>query len=152
MSKQDRNKAELFATELANLRTAFRWATDHGDLDTAVIIASCAGWIGYLTENSGRHDEPRNSLPGAAGGRHRLQGIRTHRRAGQHGPGEARRQRPTNAAGGMSLWGLPGRSHGDLVGDVDRGVGGVVGARCDVDGYVVAHGQCALTGPLVTAL
>ncbi len=36
------------------------------------------------------------------GGRHRLQGIRTHRRAGQHGPGEARRQRPTNAPGAMS--------------------------------------------------
>ncbi|MGA9680103.1 MAG: adenylate/guanylate cyclase domain-containing protein [Mycobacterium sp.] len=152
-SPRQRLAYELFATELANLRTAFRWATDHGDLDTAVIIASCAGWIGYLTENSG----PPTTTPATLsrcgqGGRHRLQGIRTHRRAGQHGPGEARRQRPTNAPGGMSLWGLPGRSRGDLVGDVDRGVGGVVGARCDVDGDVVAHGQRALTGPLVTAL
>ena len=30
------------ATELANLRTAFRWAADHGDLDVAAAIATYA--------------------------------------------------------------------------------------------------------------
>jgi hypothetical protein len=34
---------------LANLRTAFRWATDHGDLDSAAAIASYAGLIGLVT-------------------------------------------------------------------------------------------------------
>jgi hypothetical protein len=37
--------------ELANLRTAFRWAADHGDLDTATTIATFAGLIGFLAEN-----------------------------------------------------------------------------------------------------
>jgi predicted ATPase len=41
---------ELFATELSNLRTAFRWSTDHGDLDTAAVLASCSAWLGYVTE------------------------------------------------------------------------------------------------------
>jgi hypothetical protein len=50
-SPRQRLAYELFATELANLRTAFRWATDHGDLDTAAVLASCSGFIGYLTEN-----------------------------------------------------------------------------------------------------
>jgi tetratricopeptide (TPR) repeat protein len=36
---------------LANLRTAFRWAADHGDLDMAATIATYAGWLGYLVEN-----------------------------------------------------------------------------------------------------
>ena len=42
---------DWFATELANLRTAFRWAADHGDLDGAAAIASYAGFIGLVTEN-----------------------------------------------------------------------------------------------------
>jgi predicted ATPase len=50
-SSRQRLAYELFATELANLRTAFRWSTDHGDLDTAAVLASCSGWIGYVTEN-----------------------------------------------------------------------------------------------------
>ncbi len=37
-----------FATELANLRTAFRWAAEHGDLDTAAPIATCASLLGTL--------------------------------------------------------------------------------------------------------
>ena len=40
-----------FITELANLRTAFRWATDQGDLDVAAPIATYAAWLGDLTEN-----------------------------------------------------------------------------------------------------
>src|SRR5271163_2293003 len=35
-----------FTIELANLRTAFRWAADHGDLDTAATIATYVGWLG----------------------------------------------------------------------------------------------------------
>src|SRR4029078_10093736 len=36
--------------ELANLRTAFRWAADHDDLDTAATIATYAAFLGYLVE------------------------------------------------------------------------------------------------------
>ena len=37
---------DWFAAELANLRTAFRWAADQHDLDTAATIATDAGFIG----------------------------------------------------------------------------------------------------------
>jgi predicted ATPase/class 3 adenylate cyclase len=37
--------------ELANLRTAFRWAADHDDLDTAATIATYAGFLGSVVEN-----------------------------------------------------------------------------------------------------
>ena len=40
-----------FTAELANLRTAFRWAADHGDLDDAATIATYAGFLGFLLEN-----------------------------------------------------------------------------------------------------
>ncbi|GAC1649808.1 MAG: hypothetical protein NVS4B6_25050 [Mycobacterium sp.] len=40
-----------FTTELTNLRTAFRWAAEHGDLDTAAPIATCASLLGVLVEN-----------------------------------------------------------------------------------------------------
>jgi hypothetical protein len=40
-----------FTTELANLRTAFRWAAEHGDLDVALPIATCATLIGLMVEN-----------------------------------------------------------------------------------------------------
>jgi tetratricopeptide (TPR) repeat protein len=36
--------------ELANLRTAFRWAADQGDLDLAAPIATCAAFLGYRVE------------------------------------------------------------------------------------------------------
>jgi predicted ATPase len=39
------------SAELANMRTAFRWAADHGDLDVAAGIASYAGPLGYLVGN-----------------------------------------------------------------------------------------------------
>jgi predicted ATPase/class 3 adenylate cyclase len=44
-SPQQREAYDWFSIELANLRTAFRWAADHGDLDVAVAIASYAGWL-----------------------------------------------------------------------------------------------------------
>ena len=37
--------------ELANLRTAFRWAADHDDLDTAATIATFAAILGIGVEN-----------------------------------------------------------------------------------------------------
>lgn len=40
-----------FIAELANLRTAFRWATDHGYLDHAATIATYAALIGFWVEN-----------------------------------------------------------------------------------------------------
>jgi predicted ATPase/class 3 adenylate cyclase len=38
------------ATEMANLRTAFRWAADHDDLDTATSIAHYAVFVGFWGE------------------------------------------------------------------------------------------------------
>ena len=40
-----------FTVELANLRTAFRWAADHGDLDAAAAIATYAMLLGVLVLN-----------------------------------------------------------------------------------------------------
>ena len=42
---------DWFATELANLRTAFRWAADHHDLDVAASIATYAAFLGVLVHN-----------------------------------------------------------------------------------------------------
>jgi predicted ATPase/class 3 adenylate cyclase len=50
-SPRQREAYTWFTIELANLRTAFRWAADHGDLDVAAPIATYAAWFGYLTEN-----------------------------------------------------------------------------------------------------
>ena len=50
-SPRQRDAYDWFTTELANLRTAFRWAADHGDLDVAAPIATCAAWVGFQTEN-----------------------------------------------------------------------------------------------------
>ncbi|KAA0087023.1 adenylate/guanylate cyclase domain-containing protein [Mycolicibacterium sp. P9-64] len=48
---RQREAYDWFAVELANLRAAFRWAADDGDLDVAAPIAACAAWLGFLTEN-----------------------------------------------------------------------------------------------------
>jgi predicted ATPase len=50
-SPRQREAYEWFTLELANLRTAFRWATDHGDLDMAATIATYAAFVGVLVEN-----------------------------------------------------------------------------------------------------
>ena len=39
-----------FNAELANLRSAFRWAADNIDLDTAATIATYTAFLGYLVE------------------------------------------------------------------------------------------------------
>src|SRR6516165_3337616 len=49
-SPRQREAYQWFSTELANLRTAFRWAADHGDLDVAATIATCAGFLGMAVE------------------------------------------------------------------------------------------------------
>jgi predicted ATPase len=50
-SPRQREAYEWFATELANLRAAFRWAADHGDLNIAAPIATYAVWLGFWVEN-----------------------------------------------------------------------------------------------------
>ena len=50
-SPRQREAYDWFTTELANLRTAFRWAADHGDLDIAATIATYAAFLGFLVEN-----------------------------------------------------------------------------------------------------
>jgi predicted ATPase len=50
-SPQQRDAYTWFSVELANLRTAFRWAADHGDLDAAATLASYAGWLGICAQN-----------------------------------------------------------------------------------------------------
>jgi predicted ATPase len=50
-SPRQREAYDWFATELANLRTAFRWAADQKDLDSAAAIVTLAGWFGILVEN-----------------------------------------------------------------------------------------------------
>jgi predicted ATPase len=50
-SPRQRDAYDWFAVELPNLRTAFRWAADHGDLDAAAIIATYAALLGPLVEN-----------------------------------------------------------------------------------------------------
>jgi predicted ATPase/class 3 adenylate cyclase len=49
-SPRQREAYDWFAIELANLRTAFRWAADQGDLDVAAIIATYAAFLGVLVE------------------------------------------------------------------------------------------------------
>jgi hypothetical protein len=50
-SPRQREAYTWFTLELANLRTAFRWAADQADLDVAATIATYAAWLGVLTEN-----------------------------------------------------------------------------------------------------
>jgi predicted ATPase len=50
-SPRQRESYDWFATELPNLRNAFRWGADQGDLDTAAAIAAQAGFFGVLIEN-----------------------------------------------------------------------------------------------------
>ena len=48
---RQREAYDWFTVELANLRTAFRWAADRGDLDPAAVIGSYAAFLGYCVEN-----------------------------------------------------------------------------------------------------
>jgi predicted ATPase len=50
-SPRQRDAYDWFTIELANLRTAFRWAADHGDLDDAATIATYVGLLGALVQS-----------------------------------------------------------------------------------------------------
>ncbi len=50
-SPRQREAYTWVTTELANLRTAFRWAADHGDLDIAAAIATYGAFLGYMIES-----------------------------------------------------------------------------------------------------
>jgi len=52
-SSRQREAYTWFNIELSNLRTAFRWTADRGDLDVAVTIASYAAFLGAFLENYG---------------------------------------------------------------------------------------------------
>jgi len=49
-SPRQREAYDWVTLELANLRTAFRWAADQGDLDTAATLATYAGWLGACVQ------------------------------------------------------------------------------------------------------
>jgi predicted ATPase/class 3 adenylate cyclase len=49
-SPRQREAYAWFTIELANLRTAFRWAADQGDVDVAATIATYAGWLGAAVQ------------------------------------------------------------------------------------------------------
>jgi tetratricopeptide (TPR) repeat protein len=51
---RQRQAYEWLGAELANLRAAFRWAADRGDLDTATTIAVFSSFLGYTSQ----HFEP----------------------------------------------------------------------------------------------
>jgi predicted ATPase len=50
-SPRQREAYTWFITELADLRSAFRWAADHNDLDNAAVIATYSGLLGFGVEN-----------------------------------------------------------------------------------------------------
>jgi hypothetical protein len=50
-SPRQREAYDWFTVELANLRSAFRWAADRGDLDIAAAIATYAAHLGPLVQN-----------------------------------------------------------------------------------------------------
>jgi predicted ATPase len=50
-SPRQRDAYDWFTAELANLRTAFRWAADQGDLDVAATIAIYATLLGLTVQN-----------------------------------------------------------------------------------------------------
>jgi hypothetical protein len=51
-SPRQREAYDWLTVELANLRTAFRWAADHGDLDAGAAIAAYAAFLGPFVEKS----------------------------------------------------------------------------------------------------
>jgi predicted ATPase len=49
-SSRQRAAFDWFSVELANLRTAFRWAADRGDLDVAATLATYVGSLGFRVQ------------------------------------------------------------------------------------------------------
>jgi predicted ATPase len=50
-SPRQRDAYDWFTVEFANLRAAFRWAADQGDLDVAAVIATYTAHLGTFVEN-----------------------------------------------------------------------------------------------------
>ncbi len=50
-SPRQREAYDWLTTELPNLRTAFRWVADRGDLDDAATIATYAAFLGFCIDN-----------------------------------------------------------------------------------------------------
>ncbi|OBK38212.1 cyclase [Mycobacterium sp. 1245111.1] len=50
-SPHQREAYDWFTVELANLRSAFRWAVEQSDLDVAATIATWAAWLGFWMHN-----------------------------------------------------------------------------------------------------
>src|SRR6202008_490326 len=50
-SPRQREANDWFTAEVANLRTAFRWAANQGDLDAAATIATYAAFLGLSVHN-----------------------------------------------------------------------------------------------------
>src|ERR1700756_2442946 len=50
-SPRQRAAYDWFTIELANLRSAFRWAADRDDMDAGAPIAACSAFLGFLLEN-----------------------------------------------------------------------------------------------------
>jgi predicted ATPase len=64
---------QWFATEVANLRAAFRWAADRGDLDTAAAIAFFSTFVGAWAYQNEAHAWCEEIIePARAQGHHRL--------------------------------------------------------------------------------
>ena len=113
---------DWFTAELANLRTAFRWAADHGDLDDAATIATYAtnlgfwvetyepiAWAEELIEPADAVDHPRPRVPvcdrvSVLLGRTHRGGYRLQRRRP-----EGNRQWPRQVPYGLE--GMPGGVH-----------------------------------------
>ena len=49
-SPRQREAYTWFGLELANLRAAFNWATDSGDLESAAVLATYGAFLGVITE------------------------------------------------------------------------------------------------------
>ena len=60
-SPRQREAYDWFAVELANLRTAFRWAADQGDLDAAATIATYTAFLGIGSKTTSRSPGPKSS-------------------------------------------------------------------------------------------
>ncbi len=60
-SPRPRDAYAWFAAELANLRTAFRWAADQGDLDVAATIATIPRCSAFRAKTTSTSHGPRSS-------------------------------------------------------------------------------------------
>jgi predicted ATPase/class 3 adenylate cyclase len=72
-SPRQREAYDWFAIELANLRAAFRWAADSGDLDAAAAIATYSAFLGWWFDQFEPIAWAEELIqPASAAGHHRL--------------------------------------------------------------------------------